>query len=264
MKKRTQIILLIIFLLLGGTYIGLWMYSARWFEREIDNLYVNAQEEGIEFLGAKPKLTNFPFVPQVIYHGGLKTGNLEVLFPQMILRGYPVPFTTLHLNFPLGISIGGLVDPKIWSLDQLDARLEIPYRLPRSFTFEDLSDWQSHDGKIDVREYTVKKEALLSDGKGMFALDDQLQPAFLLESRIKGYEVFIRDQKDKGLIEPFAAAVGATILNGLAKPDEKTGENIVYLNASVKNRLLTVGPLQVLELPQIVWDRHIPPGQHQQ
>ncbi len=264
MKKYVKIILPVVTLTLISVYIGLWLYSAKWFQREIDNLYANAQEEGIEFLGEKPKLTNFPFVPQVVYHGGFKFGNTDLLFPQMILRGYPVPYTTLHLNFPLGISLGGIVDPKIWSLDQLDARLEIPYHLPPAFTYEDLQTWQQNGGKIDVRKYYLKKDALESNGKGQFALDERLQPIFELESTVEHYDVFIRDQKDKGLIEPFAAAVGTTILNGLAKTEDKTGDRVVHLRASVKNRLLSVGPLQALELPEIAWDRRTSPDQHQQ
>lgn len=263
MKKRTKILWLIVAILLTGTYLGLWMYSAQWFDREIDNLYANAQEEGVEFLGQKPRLSNFPFVPQVIYNGGIKTGNVEVLFPQLILRGYPIPFTTLHLNFPLGISLGGIVDPKIWSLDQLDARLEIPYRLPRSFTYEDLQDWQAHDGKIDVREYALKKESLFADGKGLFTMDENLQPVLSVESHIRGYEDFIREQQAKGYIEAFPAAVAIGIFSSMAKSDDKTGQQVVNITASVKNRLLTVGPLQVLELPEIAWDRRSSPDPRQ-
>ncbi len=263
MSQRSKIIAAVVTILLIATYIGLWLYSAHWFTREIDKLYANAQEEGVEFLGPKPTLTNFPFVPTVLYNGGLKFGNAELLFPQMILRGYPVPFTTLHLNFPLGISLGGIVDPRVWSLDQLDACLEIPYRLPAAFTQEDLQDWRDHGGKIDVREYYFRKETLESAGRGVFTLDEQLQPTFEMESTVKGYDVFIRDKKDAGIIDPFGAAVAITMLNGLAKQDEKTGEMIVHLNANVKNRLLSVGILQVLELPEIVWDTRTPPAPHQ-
>ncbi len=264
MRKRTKILLGVFILLLAGGYIGLWLYSANWLNREIDNLYANAQEEGIEFLGQKPRLTNFPFVPQVIYHGGIRSGNLEILFPQMILRGYPIPFTTLHLNFPLGISLGGNLDPDIWSLDQFEAKLEIPYRLPRAMVEEDLRDWQSNGGKIDVREYKLAKEALRSEGKGLFALDDMLQPVFSFDSEISGYEDFIHAQQGKGRIEPLPAAVAIGILGGLAKTDETTGQQKVTINASVKNRLLTVGPLRALELPPIAWDTRTSPDQHPQ
>lgn len=264
MIRRKKIFCAVIAVMfLTGTYTGLWIYSAGWFNKEIDNLYANAQEEGIEFLGAKPRLTNFPFVPQVIYHGGFKAGSIEILFPQMILRGYPVPFTDLHLDFPLGLSAGGAVDPRIWTLDRLEAKLEIPYHLPRAMTQEELHLWQSRGGKIDVKEYSLKKESLLSKGSGLLALDDALQPVFAFDSRITGYEDFIRSQQEKRLIEPLPAAIAIGVLGGLAETDEATKQQTVRIQAGLRNRLLTVGPLQVLELPAIAWDTHTPPAPRQ-
>lgn len=264
MKKRTQIFLVICLLVFGGAYLGLWLYSADWLNREIDRVYAEGQENGVAFLGPKPRVTNFPFVPQVVYHGGIRAGNLEVLFPQVTVRGYPIPHTTLHINFPLGISLGGTFDPKIWSLDAFEAGLAIPYRFPAAFTEEDLRAWHEGGGKIDVRSYELRKNTLLADGKGLLALDDYLQPVFLLESNVRGYEIFIREKMDDGTIERLPAAFAMTMLNGLAKADEETGEQFVPITASVKSRILTVGPLPVLELPQIVWDTRNPPALHQQ
>ena len=263
MRQRTKISAGIILFLLGVIYLGLWQYSANWFKCEIDNLYKHAEKSGVEFLGPKPVLTNFPFVPEIHYTVGIKAGNAAVMFPALRLRGYPIPFTTLQISFPQGVSLDGIADPAIWSLDALTAELAIPYRLPASFTQEDITKWQSTGGKIDVRDYLLQKQALESTGKGMFAFDENLQPIFLLESTVKNYESFIADQKDKGLIDGFPAAIGATLLNGLARTDEKTGEKIVHLDVSVKNRMLTVGPLQVLEFPLIVWDRRTPPAPRQ-
>lgn len=262
MNKRAWLLLTVFFLLLAGIYIGLWLYSARWFGREVDNFYAGAQEQGVEFLGPKPRLTNFPFVPQIVYNGGLKFGNAELLFPQMIVRGYPVPYTTLHMDFPLGLSLGGIVDPKLWTLDRLEARLEIPYRLPAAFTQEDLGAWRDAGGKIDVRQYALRKDGLICEGKGMLALDAALQPTLSMESTVEGYDAFIRAQQDAGLIEPFAAAVAITILNGLARQDGTAGGTSVRITANVTNRLLSVGPLQVLEIPEIVWDTRTPPDPH--
>ncbi|PZQ46117.1 MAG: hypothetical protein DI551_05775 [Micavibrio aeruginosavorus] len=254
MSKRLKISLLAGALVLIGLYLALWLYSAQWLRREIDTLYANAQEEGVEFLGPKPTLGNFPFKPRMIYSGGIKTGNLEVLFPQVTLTGYPLPFMTLEIDFPLGIMLGGFVDPKVWTVDQLNARVGIPYRLPRSFTQEDLADWRDHGGSIDVRSYTIRKRDLNSKGQGYLALDEALQPIFSFESEVTGYDAFISAQIEEGIIERLPGAIAMTILNGLSTTDEKTGQKKVILTASVKNRLLSVGPLQALELPPIVWD----------
>ncbi len=254
MTRRTKLALFISLFVLIFTYLALWAYSASWFKQEIDNLYAHADKDGIEFLGPKPTLTNFPFVPVVTYTNGIKAGNAQIVFQKLELRGYPIPFTTLTLDFPLGISLAGIADPKIWSLNQLRAEIAIPYHLPAAFTKEDLTAWKETGGKIEVRDYLLVKESLNSTGNGLLELDENLQPVFYLESVIHNYEAFIAEQKDQGLIDPFASAVGATILNGLAKTDEKTHEKTVTLKVSVKNRLLSVGPLQVLDLPEIAWD----------
>lgn len=256
--KKTLYATAAVFVLLLISYIGLWIYSARWFTKEIDHLYASAAEDGVTFLGPKPTLTNFPFVPEVLYMQGIQAGNASILFPEMHLRGYPVPFTTLKLAFPGGISLAGIADPAIWSLDSLDADVAIPYSLPATFEHEDLEAWHALEGKLELRDYKLVKRALISEGEGMLTLDDQLQPVFTLVSTVKGHEAFIKEQSEQALIDPFAAAIGTTILNGLARPDEKTGEKIVTLNVNVKDRMLSVGPLQVLELPEIVWDRRTP------
>lgn len=263
MKRKHYIITGVTLAVLLCAYLGLWIYSAQWFGHEIDRLYAKKDSDGMDFLGPKPILTNFPFVPQVAYNGGVKTGNTEILFPQMIVRGYPIPGTKLHVTFPLGISLAGIVDPKIWNLSTLEADVVIPYSLPQSFEYEDLAQWHKDDGKIDVRHYKMTKSELEADGKGLLSLDDDLQPVFTLQSTMRGHDAFIQSQVDKGLIEPFPGAIGMTMLNGLSKTDEKTGQKSVTLTVSVENRMLRVGPLQALHLPEIAWDKRNPPVQPQ-
>jgi len=253
MTKRKRAITIVFVLFLIGVYLSFWAYSATWFKKEIDYLYANAQQDGVQFLGPKPTLANFPLVPEVHYTCGLKFGNATLLFPKVTVRGFPIPGMTLHISFPEGVQLAGIVDPIIWSLSSLDTKLGIPYHLPRTFTAEDISKWQKDGGKIDIRSYELRKGSLYTYGKGHFAFDENLQPAFFLDSNVQGYEAFIDEQKQQGLIDPFAGAVGLTILNGLAARDNASGQREVYLSVSVKNRILTVGPLQVLELPQIVW-----------
>lgn len=259
MTKRAKIGLSLIAVCLIGIYLALWVYSAQWFGKEIDRLYAENTQGDIQFLGPKPALKNFPFVPEVFYTDGFKTGNAEIIFPEMRLRGYPIFGTALQIDFPKGISIGGIVDPAIWTVDYLTTKITIPYTLPRDLTHESLSAWRDAGGKIEIRDYDLRKKSLQSDGKGHLFLDAQLQPDLQFESTIRGYQTFIMEQRDAGLIEPFAAAIGTTILNGLSSADEKTGESVVRITVTVKNRILSAGPIQALELPLIVWDTHTPP-----
>lgn len=257
MKKHYLIVGFIV-LVAAVAYLGLWMYSAKWFSREIDRLYAGTTKDGVIFLGAKPQLSNFPFVPEVRYTGGLQSGNFELLFPKLVLRGYPLPHANLHLSFPDGVAMGGMVDEKIWNLQFLEADISIPYHLPASFYEEDLAEWRTQGGNITIKHYNATKDTLIAQGFGHLMLDEKLQPVFNFSSVIKGYDSFISTQKDKNLIDPFAAAIGMTVLNSLSKVDEATGEKTVTLSIIVQNQMLSVGPIQALPLPLIVWDKRRP------
>lgn len=260
--KARSIFIPFFLVLLAGAYIGLWFYSAKWFDEEIERIYADAGEEGVRFLGPKPALENFPFVPEVRYEGGFQTGNTMILFKKMVIRGYPIPGMTLHASFPSGISLDGIADPAIWTLDYLEADIAVPYSLPGSVEYEDLKAWKDKDGKIDVRSYKMRKDELMAEGKGLLTLDDELQPVFKLDSIIYNHEAFIKSQMAKGIIEAFPGAIGITMLNGLSQMDEETGKKTVNLSVSVENRMLRVGPLQVLQIPMIVWDKRNSPVLH--
>ncbi len=187
------------------------------------------------------------------YGGGFQAGNIMVEFPEAHLRGYPIPGLTFNLSIPRGIAISGPVDPAIWSLETLNADIVIPSTIPADLTAATLTAWQRGGGQFDVRHYELTKDGLMSEGHGLFTLDADLQPEVQFDSRIKGYDIFIQSMMQQGMIEPFPAAIAIGALNSLSKPDEETGENVVTVNISVKNRMLTVGPIQALELPRIVW-----------
>lgn len=262
MKKTLKILLPVLIVLLCSAYIGAWIYSAQWFDREITRVYENAAEDGIEFLGPKPKLENFPFVPQLRYSGGIQSGDTQILFPDLLVRGYPFPGFSLTATFPLSIMLGGNFDHKIWQLDYLQIKFAVPDHLPAELTQEHMARWKARNGNIDVQDYEIRKGALKAVGKGLLSLDDNLQPVFNFESRITGYDRFIEDQLQNGLLEPFPAAIARGVFGSLARPDEETGENAVRVNVTVENRLLRVGPATVLELPLISWGTHTPPDLH--
>lgn len=258
MKKRL-IIPLALLAVLGAAYIGLWRYSAIWFEREIVNLSARAQEQGVTLLGPPPVLQNFPFVPEVVYTAGINTNGTDILFPRVIVRGYPVPFTSLTLSFPEGLRLGGPVDPSIWSLDTAMAKLVIPAHLPRNLSQEEIAAWHANGGKIGVRHFKLTRGTLHMEGEGDLSLDDALQPDLSAQATLRGYEAFLQEQMAEGRIEIFPGTMAIAVFNGLAVENEETKEREVTLDIIVKNRLLSAGPLQALPLPAIVWDRHTPP-----
>lgn len=259
--KTLKITAAILIALLVGVYFGAWVYSARWFEREVGALVQKAKDEGIELLGPAPRLANFPFVPEIHYTTGFRTGKAEILFPTLVLRGYPFPWANLTAFFPNGVSLGGVVNPNIWTLDALRVTFAIPFDMPRRMSEEELRAWQAGGGKIDVRHFALSKGAMTAHGDGLLTIDESLQPVFGLDSKITGYEEFIEAQLRARTIDPLPAAIARGVFGSLARPDPMTGLNTVEITASVENRLLRVGPVLLLELPMIRWDTHTPPGQ---
>ena len=237
-----------------GGYIGFWLYAANIIRNEIDHAYENAQNDGYEYLGPKPTLGNFPFVPEITYTNGVHAGNIALQFPEMKLRGYPVSFATLTIDFPNGLSLQGpVMDPALWSLEGLTISAIIPARLPADFTQESLGQWQQSGGKIDVTDFRISKQTLKAQGKGLLSLDDTLQPQLNFETTAEGYQEFIVEQRNAGYIQPFPAAAAAAVMNSLSTIDPATGRNRVSVNVVVKDRMLSVGPIQALPLPEIVW-----------
>jgi hypothetical protein len=261
MKRPLCWILAIFLTALLTAYAGLWLYSAKWFEEEINKAYEQADKNGIRFLGEKPVLTGFPFVPQIYYAGGFQFGNVMVTFPEARLRGYPIPGLSFHLSVPRGVAIEGITDPEHASLDSIEADITIPSTFPADIHPTTLRVWQQAGGEFHIKKYTVIKGALQSDGSGRFSLDETLQPEVQLDSTVVGYQEFIQQLMQDRLIEPIPAAVAIGLMNSMATADEETGQNIVTLNVAIKNRFLTIGPLQVAQLPMIDWsDIHTLPA----
>lgn len=248
-----------VLILLAIPYAGLWIYTYQWFEKEIDRAYSQADERGYQFLGPKPVLTGFPFVPEVFYSGGFQSGNIRIEFAEARLRGYPIPGLTFHLDIPRGLSLGGIADPSIWFIDTLESDIVIPSTIPGDIDYASLNAWHQNGGQFDIRHYKMTKGAMQSEGQGKLMLDDSLQPVIEFENNLRGYEQFIEMLLDEGVIKPFPAAAAKGILASLSKPDEITGENVVGLKISIQNQILSIGPLQLVQFPAIVW-----PGTHRQ
>jgi hypothetical protein len=262
MKRKHWIIAALLAVALCA-YLGLWIYSVSWFERQIDQVYANAESKGIRFLGPKPGLSNFPFVPEVFYTGGVQIGNAIIAFPEMKLRGYPVPGTALQITFPAGISLDGVANPDIWMLEGLEADIIIPWFVPRSFAYEDLDAWHKAGGKIIVKRYRLTKQSLQAFGSGELALDDDLQPTLRFLSKLTGYDDFIQSGIENGTIETMPGAMAMGMMNSLSKTDEATGEKSVTVEISVVNRTLRAGMIRVIELPRLEWDKRTSPAPRQ-
>jgi len=243
-------------------YSSLWAYSLYYFNQKVAAFYERAPSRGIEFLGSKPTLSGFPGVPIVTYNGGIKTNAITVLFPQGRLQGFPFPGQILHMSFPQGLSIDGPGLSPLLNFTKVNGDIIFPQHWPKNTDRSAISHWQKKNGTLKIPAFTLEKEALIVTGTATGAVDQNLQPTLTLETTLRGHEAFLQSLSADAL-EPLMMATMRTVLGSLSRQDPVSGEDIVPLMISVQDRRLSVGPLQVARLPEIVWGTHSAPALHQ-
>lgn len=263
MKRKIALFINLIGLV-GLAYAGLWLYSWQRFNAEIDTVYAQASEKEIVFLGEKPAVTGFPFVPKISYTHGLRYKSTLITFPAFHVRGFPLPGRALTAIFPEGVAIAGKDIPPHLALDFLQTKIRVPKALPQSIKEEDLREWQQKDGMIDVLSFTLKRESMSATGMGHLSLDKELQPALDAQASLEGYSDFIDLLLAQKAMKPFPAIAAKALLNGLSQTNPQTGRQTVHLKIEIKNQILSAGPVQAVRLPKIVWDTRNQPAPHLQ
>jgi hypothetical protein len=251
MKK---LLILFCILLAAGAYCGGWLYAAREIGRQIDALYIEAQNAGIVIEGNRPAVSGFPGPHTVTFSGRIRNHNNGVAFPLLKISGLFLPGHLVHIEAPKGAFALGTYDREIWSLDAADITARIPAALPASLHYNDMKAWRDAGGTLEVKSFDLKKRELDATGSGLAALDDELQPAGNLAVAITGnYVSFIAFLKDKGMIGKGEAFMSAAVLTGMTHKNPDTGANEVAASFMLKNRTLYLGGLRLVELPEAVW-----------
>ncbi len=256
MNRRTRLLLILSSVLvlaaLGG-YVYAWLYTAKLIRIQINDLYDDAARVGMRIEGDFPSVSGFPGPHIVHFSGKLVEGAQTLNLPDLRIRGLFLPGYNVSLSLPQGASLEGAADPVLFSISDLDIQAVVPILIPRSLTADDLAAWQRQGGFILVNRFHMRKESLSLDGTGRLTLDGQIQPAGTATVRITGYDAFLDWLKTKNILSDRQAAFAGIVLTGLSRTDHKTGDRVIKTDVSLKNRALYVGPLQVLEVPPVIW-----------
>lgn len=62
----------------------------------------------------------------------------------------------------------------------------------------------------------------------------------------------------KNIIEPKEAMISGTVLTGLSQQNPETGERFLTAGFTLYNRQLLLGPLRIMEIPEISWPYDAP------
>ncbi len=125
--------------------------------------------------------------------------------------------------------------------------------LPSNPTAVDVARWRDAGGTLDLRAMDLVWGPLRAIGAGSLALDADLQPTGEIAAKIEGLDGAITAFEGAGLVDANAAAFARIALLALSRPPANGGSPTVELPLRIEQRRLSLGPLQLFTLPEILW-----------
>jgi hypothetical protein len=113
--------------------------------------------------------------------------------------------------------------------------------------------WRDAGGTIDISRLEIAWGPVRMVGDGTVALDAGLQPEGALSVRISGLDEILTAMERAAMIDARTAAIARITLAVLTRPSEDGGPAQARLPLTIQDRQLSVGPVKLLELPQIRW-----------
>ena len=240
--------------LIASGYSTLWFWGVHKIKAQIAGFAVTANEKGVTFTGNKPRIYGFPFTYKAAFNGRVLYGPLAVDLPLLEIDGLFLPGHRVTIDLPESAQLSAPdIDKNIWSVDRLSVRLTIPESLPAAFTIEDLRAWRESKNALTIDEFHLQKKQLDVRGSGSLTLDGQLQPAGDFNIRATGHIQFLSWLKEQELLDIKGALLAGSVLAGLSKYDQETGDPYLEGNLSLQSQTVFLGPLRLFSLPALQW-----------
>jgi hypothetical protein len=113
-----------------------------------------------------------------------------------------------------------------------------------------LTAWRDDGGTVEVDSLSVAWPPLALSGKGTLALDRDLQPILASSCNIRGLFEAIDALTRSGVVRPKDAGMVKLVFGLMMKPD-KDGTQALSVPVTIQNRILSIGPAKLFELPVI-------------
>ncbi|MFN7709452.1 MAG: DUF2125 domain-containing protein [Holosporales bacterium] len=177
-----------------------------------------------------------------------KEGTPEQLLSQ--LQGLTARFSDQNLMIKSERIVSG---ESAEGVANVNLSLRAEKRLP-SLSTKGLEAWYKADDALEIEELSFNWRDARFALKGTLSLDQDLQPLLSATAQLDHFGSFL-----KGLVEAQVLSKGmastiesiALLLPGSKKEAEKT--HIHNLPVTIQERVLSLGPVNVAELPMIVW-----------
>lgn len=257
--KKTFIFLggifFLVFVTLCALYTIMWFLLAGEIQKQIDFYWAQIQQNpAIETTIAKPVVSGFPLPPEVHISGDI------LLKPDVLVRikdayfyGFPLSGLTVYFEATNGIEITHPEADKAISVDFAAANVTLPEHPPMTDRYTDIKAWQLLDDPVLINGIHIISGAVKINASGFLKLDDQLQPALQLQSRIYGIDQFFTQLENDGLVRQKDLKAAQTFLNMISQIDPESGLRYFDTSFLIRQRSIFIGPMRVWEHEKIIW-----------
>ncbi len=153
---------------------------------------------------------------------------------------------------PLDPVVGGTLGTRI---ERAAAHVRLRGDLDPAFVSADrLAQWRDAGGTLDIEQLQLHWGPLRIAGEGTLALDAALQPEGSFTARIAGLDKLIDVLEARGQVRPQQAAIARIALAVLTRAPADGGPPEARVPVTVQNRVLSIGPVPLLNLEPIDWN----------
>jgi hypothetical protein len=125
---------------------------------------------------------------------------------------------------------------------------------PESVSAKSLARWREAGGTLEVESLTLNWGPLRIAGNGTLTVDQALQPVGAFAARISGLDTVLDLLEQRGEVRPQQAALARIALAVLTHAPENGGPPEARVPVSIQNRMLSIGPVPLIQLPAVTWN----------
>ena len=138
------------------------------------------------------------------------------------------------------------------SMQRLSLASTVVGGIPRGKPAEALPQWRDAGGLLQVRELTANWGPLDLQAQGRLALDQELRPAGLFDTRMQGAGEIIDRLKEDGKIEPGAALAARLAVAALGRTDTASGRTVLHAPITLRDGLFYLGPVPLFPIAPVL------------
>jgi hypothetical protein len=126
-------------------------------------------------------------------------------------------------------------------------------------SYAGLARWRDAGGTVEFNLADTHYGPLGASANGTFAFDEAMQPLIAATAKVSGLFTAIDTLRDKDRVRSRDASMAKVVLGALQKPGDNGGPATVSLPFTVQQGWLYAGPVQLMEVPPITWQRDLRP-----